>query len=257
MVIGGGLLGLEAAKALLSLGLETHVIEFASRLMPLQVDEVGAGVVRARIEELGVKVRCSTTTREILLDENGHVNALLLGDGTQLPVDMVVFSAGIRPRDKLARESGLRLGERGGMVIDGSCRTSDERIFAVGECAAFDGKTYGLVAPGYRMAEVAAGTIAGEALAFDGFDMSTKLKLLVVDVGSFGDAFGATPGSRVFTVFDGHSSVYKKLVLSEDKTQLLGGVLVGDASAYSQLLIHVQAGMKLPEHPEDLLFPPR
>jgi len=256
-VIGGGLLGLEAAKALLSLGLETHVIEFAPRLMPLQVDDVGAGVLRSRIEELGVKVRCNTSTREILTDETGQVTALLLADGTRLSVDMVVFSAGIRPRDKLARESGLRLGERGGVVIDGSCRTSDPQVFAIGECAAFDGKTYGLVAPGYRMAEVAAATIAGEAQAFDGFDMSTKLKLLGVDVGSFGDAFGVTPGSRVISVFDGASSVYKKLVVSEDKTRLLGGVLIGDASAYGQLLIHVQAEMKLPEHPEDLLFPPR
>jgi nitrite reductase (NADH) large subunit len=257
VVIGGGLLGLEAAKALLSLGLDTHVIEFAPRLMPLQVDDMGAGVLRGRIEELGVKVRCNTTTREILLGEDGRVNALLLADGTHLPVDMVVFSAGIRPRDKLARESGMKLGERGGVVIDGSCRTSDPHIFAIGECAAFDGQTYGLVAPGYKMAEVAAATIAGEAQAFDGFDMSTKLKLMGVDVGSFGDAFGVTPGSRVFTVFDGHSAVYKKLVVSADKTKLLGGVLVGDASAYSQLLVHVQAEMKLPEHPEDLLFPPR
>jgi nitrite reductase (NADH) large subunit len=257
VVIGGGLLGLEAAKALLSLGLETQVIEFAPRLMPLQVDDMGASVLRGRIEELGVKVRCNTTTREILLDENGHVSALLLADGTRLPVDMVVFSAGIRPRDKLARESGLKLGERGGVVIDGSCRTSDPHIFAIGECAAFDGQTYGLVAPGYKMAEVAAATIAGEGQAFDGFDMSTKLKLMGVDVGSFGDAFGVTPGSRVFTVFDGHSAVYKKLVVSADKTKLLGGVLVGDASAYSQLLVHVQAAMSMPEHPEDLLFPPR
>jgi len=256
-VIGGGLLGLEAAKALLTLGLETHVIEFAARLMPLQVDEVGAGVLRSRIEELGVQVRCNTTTREIMTDETGRVSALLLADGTRLPVDMVVFSAGIRPRDKLARESGLRLGERGGVVIDGSCRTSDPRVFAIGECAAFDGKTYGLVAPGYRMAEVAAATLAGDAQSFDGFDMSTKLKLLGVDVGSFGDAFGVTPGSRVISVFDGASSVYKKLVVSADKTKLLGGVLIGDASAYSQLLIHVQAELKLPEHPEDLLFPPR
>lgn len=256
-VIGGGLLGLEAAKALLSLELETHVIEFAPRLMPLQVDETGAQVLRGRIEELGVTVRCNTTTREILTDETGHVSALLFGDGTRLPIDMVVFSAGIRPRDKLGRESGLKLGERGGIVIDGACRTSDERIYAIGECAAFDGKTYGLVAPGYRMAEVAAATIAGESAAFDGFDMSTKLKLLGVDVGSFGDCFGATPGSRVISVFDGHSSHYKKLVVSEDKSRLLGGVLVGDASAYGQLLIAMQTGMKLPESPEHLIVSAR
>ncbi len=256
-VIGGGLLGLEAAKALLSLGLDTHVIEFAARLMPLQIDEVGAAVLRSRIEELGVHVHVNTTTREILADENGAVSALLLADGRRISVDMVVFSAGIRPRDKLARESGLRLGGRGGIAIDGACRTSDPCIFAIGECAEFDGRTYGLVAPGYRMAEVAASTLAGEALAFDGFDMSTKLKLLGVDVGSFGDAFGVTPGSRVISVFDGSASHYKKLVVSEDGQKLLGGVLVGDASAYSQLLIHVQAGMPLPQFPTDLLLPQR
>ncbi len=256
-VIGGGLLGLEAAKALLSLGLETHVIEFAQRLMPLQVDEVGAGVLRARIEELGVRVHLSTATREIAADEQGRVSALRFANDTELAVDMVVFSAGIRPRDELARTSGLQIGERGGIAIDGTCRTSDPRIFAIGECALFDGKTYGLVAPGYRMADVAAATLAGEAHAFDGFDMSTKLKLLGVDVGSFGDAFGATPGSKVISVFDGASSLYKKLVVSADKSKLLGGVLVGDASAYSQLLAHVQTGMQLPEHPEDLVLPAR
>jgi nitrite reductase (NADH) large subunit len=256
-VIGGGLLGLEAAKALLSLELDTHVIEFASRLMPLQVDEVGAAVLRTRIEELGVHVHVNTTTREILTDETGAVSGLLLADGSRILVDMVVFSAGIRPRDKLARESGLNLGGRGGIAIDGACRTSDERIFAIGECAEYDGRTYGLVAPGYRMAEVAAATLAGESMAFDGFDMSTKLKLLGVDVGSFGDAFGVTPGSRVISIFDGASSQYKKLVVSADKQTLLGGVLIGDASAYSQLLVHTQTGMKLPEHPEDLILPPR
>ena len=256
-VIGGGLLGLEAAKALLSLGLETHVIEFASRLMPLQVDDTGAAVLRARIEELGVQVHLSTTTREILAGEDGRVRALRLADDTEIAIELLVFSAGIRPRDELARASGLRVGERGGIAIDGSCRTSDPRIFAVGECAVFEGKTYGLVAPGYRMADVAAATLAGETLAFQGFDMSTKLKLLGVDVGSFGDAFAATPGARVISIFDGAASLYKKLVLSADKQQLLGGVLVGDASAYSQLLAHVQTGMKLPEHPEDLVMPPR
>ncbi|HTA90469.1 MAG TPA: nitrite reductase large subunit NirB [Polyangiaceae bacterium] len=256
-VIGGGLLGLEAAKALLSLGLETHVIEFASRLMPLQVDDVGAGVLRARIEELGVRVHLGTSTREILAGDDGRVSALRFADGSELPVEMVVFSAGIRPRDELARASGLALGERGGVAIDGACRTSDPHIFAIGECAVFEGKTYGLVAPGYRMADVAAATLAGDAVAFQGFDMSTKLKLLGVDVGSFGDAFAVTPGSRVISIFDGASSLYKKLVVSADKQQLLGGVLVGDASAYSQLLAHVQTGMTLPEHPEDLVLPPR
>ncbi|HVU04608.1 MAG TPA: nitrite reductase large subunit NirB [Polyangiaceae bacterium] len=257
-VIGGGLLGLEAAKALLALGLETHVVEFAPRLMPLQVDDAGGAMLRDRIEELGVRVHVATTTREIVRDADGRVKMLRFGDGDEVPVELVVFSAGIRPRDELARASGIVLGERGGIAIDGSCRTSDPRVFAVGECAVFSGKVYGLVAPGYRMAEVAARTIAGESgESFEGFDMSTKLKLLGVDVGSFGDAFGATPGSRVITIADGASSLYKKLVLSADKKTLLGGILVGDASAYGTLLAHVQTGMKLPEHPEVLVMPPR
>ena len=132
------------------------------------------------------------------------MRALRFADGEELEVDMVVFSAGIRARDELARSSGLAIGERGGITIDGCCRTSDADVFAIGECALFDGKTYGLVAPGYRMAEVAAAAIAGEEQQqFDGFDMSTKLKLLGVDVGSFGDAFGKTPGAKVVSLIDG------------------------------------------------------
>ncbi|HEX4334758.1 MAG TPA: nitrite reductase large subunit NirB [Polyangiaceae bacterium] len=257
-VIGGGLLGLEAANALVQLGLETHVIEFAPRLMPLQVDEVGGALLKKRIEELGVQVHTATSTREIAAGENGRVAALRFADGSEVNVDVLVFSAGIRPRDELARAAGLTLGERGGIAIDAACRTSDADIFAVGECAVFGGKVYGLVAPGYRMAEVAAATLSGDGEhAFEGFDMSTKLKLLGVDVGSFGDAFGATPGARIVSLFDGASSVYKKLVLSEDRKQLLGGMLIGDASAYTELLARVQTAMPCPEFPEELIVPPR
>lgn len=256
-VIGGGLLGLEAAKALVSLGLDTHVVEFAPRLMPLQVDEAGGAVLRAHIEELGVHVHVNTQTRAIVADESGGVGALEFAGDVSVPVDMVVFSAGIRPRDELARASGLAVGPRGGVSVDASCRTSDPDVFAIGECAAFDGKTYGLVAPGYRMAEVVVAALAEDELAFDGFDMSTKLKLMGVDVGSFGDAFGATPNAKVVSLFDGTTGVYKKLVISADKKRLLGGVLVGDASAYSQLLAYVQNDIPLPPHPEDLISPPR
>ncbi|MGC4091637.1 MAG: nitrite reductase large subunit NirB [Polyangiaceae bacterium] len=257
VVIGGGLLGLEAAGALKALGLETYVVEFAPRLMPLQVDEVGGLVLKQRIEELGVQVLAERATAEIRADEAGKVIALRFADGSELETDMVVFSAGIRARDELARSSGLKLGDRGGIAIDGSCRTSDPNVFAVGECASFTGKTYGLVAPGYRMAEVAAAVICGEEARFDGFDMSTKLKLLGVDVGSFGDAFCKTPGARTISLFDSVAGVYKKIVLSADKKLILGGVLVGDASAYSELLTYVQNAIQAPEHPEDLLVPPR
>ncbi|HET9933836.1 MAG TPA: nitrite reductase large subunit NirB [Polyangiaceae bacterium] len=257
VVIGGGLLGLEAAGALRALGLDTHVVEFAPRLMPLQVDEVGGVVLRQRIEELGVKVHVERSTSEIMRDASGRVVGLRFADGAELLADMVVFSAGIRARDELARSFGLALGERGGIAIDAECRTSDPHIFAVGECASFSGKTYGLVAPGYRMAEVAASVIAGQAARFDGFDMSTKLKLLGVDVGSFGDAFARTPGARTISLFDSVAGVYKKIVLSADKKFILGGVLVGDASAYSELLSYAQNAIAAPEHPEELLVPPR
>jgi nitrite reductase (NADH) large subunit len=216
VVIGGGLLGLEAAGALKALGLETHVIEFAPRLMPLQVDEVGGMVLRQRIEDLGVKVHVERTTAEIMRDEQGRVTGLRFSDGSELESDMVVFSAGIRARDELARAAGLALGDRGGVAIDAACRTSDPHVFAIGECASFTSKTYGLVAPGYRMAEVAAAVIAGEDARFEGFDMSTKLKLLGVDVGSFGDAFARTPGARIISLFDSVAGVYKKIVLSAD-----------------------------------------
>ncbi|HET9960591.1 MAG TPA: nitrite reductase large subunit NirB [Polyangiaceae bacterium] len=257
VVIGGGLLGLEAANALRQLGLKTHVVEFASRLMPLQIDDVGGAILRGRIEELGVSVHTSRATTRIEVNAEGRAEALSFSDGNELRVDMVVFSAGIRARDELARAAGLKIGERGGIAIDVGCQTSDPRVFAIGECAAFSGKTYGLVAPGYRMAEVAAARIAGEEANFVDADMSTKLKLLGVDVGSFGDAFARTPGARVISLYDNVAGVYKKLVLSEDKKQLLGGILVGDASAYTELTTYVQNSLPLPEHPEDLIVPPR
>jgi nitrite reductase (NADH) large subunit len=257
VVIGGGLLGLEAANALKCLGLETHVVEFQPRLMPLQVDDVGGLVLRSRIEALGVRVHVGKATREILTDAKGRVRALEFTDGAELSADIVVFSAGIRPRDELARAAGLRIGERGGIVVDRRCRTSDERVFAIGECAVFEGKVYGLVAPGYRMAETAAAAIAREESEFSDHDLGTKLKLMGVDVASFGDAFGATPDARAVSLYDGASGVYKKLVLSADGKRLMGGILVGDASRYAELAACVNGALPLPEHPEELLIAAR
>jgi len=200
VVIGGGLLGLEAAKALTSLGLATHVVEFAPRLMPLQVDDAGGALLRASIQELGVQVHVGMSTQRIVCDADGRVQGLSFANGEELLADMVVFSAGIRPRDELARECGLDVAPRGGVVIDRSSRTSDPTIFAIGECAAFQERCYGLVAPGYRMAEAAVEIIRGGHQEFADFDMSTKLKLLGVDVASFGDAFGTTPGNKEISV---------------------------------------------------------
>jgi nitrite reductase (NADH) large subunit len=254
-VVGGGLLGLEAANALANLGLETHVVEFAPRLMPLQVDEGGGAVLRARVEELGVHIHTSMQTAEIAAGADGAVDAMRFADGTELAVDLVVFSAGIRPRDELARSAGLDVGERGGVVVDATCRTSDAAIFAVGECALANGRTWGLVAPGYEMAAVVVDQLLGGSATFTGSDLSTKLKLMGIDVASFGDAFATTPGSHAITYADPVAKVYKRLVVNADGTAVLGGILVGDASSYHLLAQMARGDMPTPQHPERLIFP--
>ncbi|WP_148569356.1 nitrite reductase large subunit NirB [Leclercia adecarboxylata] len=253
VVIGGGLLGLEAANALKQLGLETHVVEFAPNLMAVQLDNDGAAMLRRKIEALGVGVHISKATTEIV--DTGAGKVLRFADGSELATDMVVFSAGIRPQDALARGCGLVLGERGGIAIDNHCRTSDEDIFAIGECALWEGKIYGLVAPGYQMARVASATLAGEANVFTGADMSTKLKLLGVDVASFGDAHARTPGAQSYQWTHGPQQIYKKIVVSADNKTLLGGVLVGDASEYATLVQMMLNDIPLPKDPETLILP--
>lgn len=264
VVIGGGLLGLECANALQNMGLKTHVVEFAPRLMPVQVDEIGGAILRSKIEELGVSVHTSKSTTEIV-SEDGKVTKMLFADGSELATDMIVFSAGIRPRDEIARSCGIEVGERGGIVINDSCQTSDPDIYAIGECALYQSRIYGLVAPGYTMASVAADILSSAAddrqdactSTFTGADMSTKLKLLGVDVASFGDAFAKSPDAKEIAVADTFQGIYKKLVLNQDGSRILGGILVGDASAYGTLLQFMQNEIALPPHPEDLLMPPR
>ncbi|HEY6496228.1 MAG TPA: nitrite reductase large subunit NirB [Trebonia sp.] len=251
LVVGGGLLGLEAARALRLLGLSPHVVELAPRLMPLQVDEGGGALLREMIEDLNVTVRTGTSVREIARD--GTRLLATLADGTELDVDVAVFAAGIRPRDELAPAAGLAVGPRGGIVIDEACRTSDPDIYAVGECACADGKVYGLVAPGYAMAEVAADRLTGGSACFTAADTSAKLKLLGVDVASFGDALAVTPGALEVTVNDPVARSYAKLVVSQDAKTLLGGVLVGDAGRYGALRPLV--GRPLPGDPVTMITP--
>ncbi|HEX8627287.1 MAG TPA: nitrite reductase large subunit NirB, partial [Catenuloplanes sp.] len=258
-VIGGGLLGLEAANALRLLGLSTHVVEFAPRLMPVQIDEAGGAMLRRYVEDLGVATHLGAATTAVRAGPDGRVAALALSDGTTIDAEVVVVAAGIRPRDELARAAGLPVGERGGVLVDGACRTSDERIWAIGEVAAVcgdgdgPGVCYGLVAPGYAMAEVVADRLLGGGATFPGADLSTKLKLLGVDVASFGDAHGVTAGALEVVYTDPATRAYAKLVLSDDAKTLLGGVLVGDASAYPTLRASV--GGPLPGPPLALLAP--
>ncbi|MGQ0745054.1 MAG: nitrite reductase large subunit NirB [Acidimicrobiales bacterium] len=281
-VVGGGLLGLEAANALASLGLSTHVVEFAPRLMPVQIDDGGGQALRRRIEDLGLSIHTSRETAAIVTGPDGAVAAMRfaapaspgaaacpaspeVGDPpADLEVDLVVFSAGIRPRDALAREAGLAVGERGGIVVDETCRTSDPAIFAIGECALAPaagmpgGRIYGLVAPGYEMARVVADRLTGGGARFTGADMSTKLKLLGIDVASFGDAFATTPGAESIVFSDPVARVYKRVVVgpeSDGGCRVMGGILVGDAALYSTLLAMSRGDMPTPEHPEDLVLP--
>src|ERR1019366_9214098 len=188
-VFGGGLLGLEAAKASFDLGLETHVVEFASRLMPRQIDDIGSKVLVSKINALGVQVHLNKNTKEIL--GNGKVEGMSFADGPELDVKMIIVSAGIKPRDELARNCGLMVGQRGGVVVDDHLRTSDPDIYAIGEVALYGGMIYGLVAPGYEMSEIAASNLLGENRQFKCADMYTKLQLMGVDVASFGDCFAS------------------------------------------------------------------
>ena len=253
-VIGGGLLGLEAANALKLLGVKTHVVEFAPRLMPVQLDDGAGTVLKEKIEAMGLSVHNSMITEKICDGETAR-HRLVFKDAEPLEVDVIVFSAGIRPQDALGREAGLALGERGGIVIDDECQTSDANIYAIGECALWQQKVFGLVAPGYAMARVVADKLtARETTGFTGADMSTKLKLLGVDVASIGDAHKTTENAQEMTLQDTVSGVYKKLVVDETGKFLLGAILVGDNSDYDALLQCYLNQTELPDHAANLLF---
>ncbi|OBT07942.1 nitrite reductase large subunit [Vibrio sp. UCD-FRSSP16_10] len=255
VVVGGGLLGLEAAGALRALGVETHVVEFAPKLMAEQLDQAGGNQLRQKIERMGVNVHTSKNTLEIAPEGKQLRNVMRFADGTELETDFIVFSAGIRPQDKLARQMGLDIAPRGGIAINNHCQTSDESIYAIGECASWNTHFYGLVAPGYKMATVAVDHVIGNDSQFEGADMSAKLKLLGVKVGSIGDANGRTPGCKSFVYQNEELEVYKRLIVSEDGKKLLGAVMVGDTSDYGDLLQLMLNEIELPEHPDALILP--
>jgi nitrite reductase (NADH) large subunit len=256
VVIGGGLLGLEAANALRQFGLHTHIVEMVPRLMAQQVDEGGGALLGRRITDLGIAVHTGVRTDSIESVEHSDGTRSVrvrLGDGEAIDAGLVIFAAGIRPRDELALAAGLAVAERGGVLTDLSCQTSDSDIYAVGEVAAIEGRCYGLVGPGYTSAEVVADRLLDGAAEFPEADMSTKLKLLGVDVASFGDAMGTTPNCLEVVVNDPVKRTYAKLVLSDDAKTLLGGVLVGDASLYGML--RPMVGGELPGDPLALISP--
>jgi nitrite reductase (NADH) large subunit len=256
VVIGGGLLGLEAANALRQFGLHAHVVELAPRLMAQQLDEAGGALLGRMITDLGlaVHVGVGADAVESVQHADGSTSVrVCLSDGDIVDAGLVIFAAGVRPRDELARGADLEIAERGGVLTDLSCATRDPNIYAIGEVAAIDGRCYGLVGPGYTSAEVVADRLLGGAAEFPEADMSTKLKLLGVDVASFGDAMGRTPNCLEVVVNDAVNQTYAKLVLSDDAKTLLGGILVGDASAYG--VLRPMVGERLPGDPLALIAP--
>ena len=254
-VIGGGLLGLEAAKALVDLHLKTHVVEFSPRLMPRQIDEAGSQFLEKEIEALGVSVHLNKNTEAI--EGNGSVEGMRFADDSSLEVEMIVVSAGIRPRDDLARKNGLKVGERGGIFVNSRFETSDPDIYAIGECALYDNMTYGLIGPGYKMADVLANNLMGRSDEFTGADMSAKLKLMGVDVASFGDPFAGGDKIASLTLMDSERGVYKKLLIEKKARTLVGGMLIGDASDYARLFQLYQSQVAVPEASQNLLIDPR
>ncbi len=279
VVVGGGLLGLEAAKALVTLGLDTYVVEFAPQLMGIQLDPAGGDILKKKIEALGVTVLTGKNTKEIIHNRQVSLNhdihqkdeqkgvhlnkdtflTMQFTDDTELDTDLIVFSAGIRPQDAIMKnnpECGVTIGERGGILIDDHTKTNNDDIYAIGECAVWDKKIFGLVAPGYTMASICAAQIAGDTeKTFTGADMSTKLKLMGVDVGSIGDAQGTTEGSLSYVYQNPSEGIYKKLVTSSDNKKLLGAVMVGDTEDYNNLLQLFLNAIDLPAHPESLILP--
>jgi nitrite reductase (NADH) large subunit len=252
-VLGGGLLGLEAAKAVRDLGLNAHVVEFAPRLMPRQLDQSASDMLQSKIEELNIGIHLNKATQYI--DGEESIKGMMFANDDLLKVDMLVISAGIKPRDELARVSGLAVGERGGVVVNNQMLTSDPYIYAIGEVALYTGMIYGLVAPGYEMADVAAEQILkGDKTMRDTIDMSTQLKLIGVEVASFGDPFIENEKVTAIVYENKFSGIYKRINVTKDGKTLLGGILVGDSSDYNGLFQIYANALALPANPEDLIL---
>ncbi|WP_031428834.1 nitrite reductase large subunit NirB [Flavimarina sp. Hel_I_48] len=253
VVLGGGLLGLEAANAAKELGMDAHVVEFADRLMPRQLDQAASDMLQSKIEALGIGIHLNKATKEISGDD--AIQRMDFSDDTHLNADMLIISAGIRPRDELARVCGLQVGPRGGIYVNEKMQTTQEGIYAIGEVALYNEGIYGLVAPGYEMADVAVAQITGgQKTMAASIDMSTQLKLIGTEVASFGDPFIENKEVVAITYVNKHSGIYKRINVAKDGTRLFGGILVGDSSAYNSLFQIYYNAMKLPENPEDLIL---
>lgn len=251
VVIGGGLLGLEAARGLLTHGVEVTVLEAAPHLMAAQLDADAGAVLKATMEGMGVRVLCEKITTRIVA-EGGGITHLELKDGSRVDTDMVVVSAGIRPITETASASALTVDK--GIVVDDQMRTSDPAVFGVGECVQHRGRIYGLVDPIWDQANVLADVITGKnpTSAYLGSKLGTKLKVMGVELASMGETKPAGPDDEVVVYREPKHGIYKKLIVRDGK--IAGAILLGETSTASTLLQMFVAGAKVPDRLSDLLF---
>jgi nitrite reductase (NADH) large subunit len=247
IVIGGGLLGLEAAVGLARLGVDTTLLHVMDRLMERQLDHAAAGLVKRAMEARGVKVLLKADTASV--EGEGRVERLILSDGTVLPADLVVMSVGVRPNVALAQNAGIETAR--GILVDDRMQASDARIYALGECAEHRGQVYGLVEPAYEQAEALSRHLVGEAASYLGTALSTSLKVSGLPVFSAGQ-IEAPEGAETVLMSDPGLGLYRKLVVAEDR--LLGAVFVGDIAEQGWCKELIRTGASIAEHRDDLLF---
>lgn len=282
VVVGGGLLGLEAAKAMLDLECykKIDLIERSRHVLSRQIDETAGKMVADQVQQLGVNINLEKGVSSMKTDENNNLTGVIFNDESEIECSTVCFAIGVKPRDDLARSANLEVGQRGGIAVNDDMRTSMPDIYAIGECASWRGMSYGLIAPGVAMAEVVAfnltQTTDHSPQTFKTPDMSTKLKLLGVNVASFGDCFAdrdgpitlppryakklvngdakSTSAVQALTYRDPFSNVYKKYIFTKDGKYLLGGMMIGDVCDYIKLLPMVKSQKELDMSPSELIL---
>jgi nitrite reductase (NADH) large subunit len=252
VVVGGGRHGLKAAQMLRGLGLRTHIVESASRLLPAWVDDTGALVLQSRIAKRGVEVHLGLSLRDTLSD-NGRLSSMRFSDGSEIACDLAILCPRARARDDLGRVSGLKLGDREGIAIDERCQTSDPDVFAVGGVASFKGHCLNWPAARRMTAETAARVIAGERAEIRSLEPHASFRVLGIDVATLGDAFASASDTAEISLFDSVADTYARLATSQNGTKLVGGMLVGNVSHYGELLDHHRRGALLPKEPGYLL----
>jgi nitrite reductase (NADH) large subunit len=251
VVIGGGILGLEAAKALHIEGLEVTVIEKNPYILNRQLDAAGANILKETIESKGLRILPDQSVSFISGIDN--VESIHLLDATSLKTDMALIIAGIRPMDELAKLSGIEVAQAGGILVNAFGLTSDENIYAIGECVNSFGRNWGLALPCFEMAEVLAARLGGIFKAFSGEELFTQLKFPGVKMTCFGDVLCKNKEAKMITFTDKGSGIYKRINVSSDGKYLLGGILIGDTSDFSALLQMIRNKTVLETEPEKLI----